>query len=243
MLIEFEREKIGQFFSAIKSQADEGLLVIKDGKMSFASSDSANVCFIDAAYNIDSKEALTLAIDPQKIYSVVNALKTKKISIDFGRTSKITGGKISKDVNSIDERVLRKPVVLPPLTFPVVIEVPAVDFIDILETIEKIGNEDGALPMKVWLSYEKDKFIVYSVNEANEPTRSEFDIISTEKGEKTTHKSGFGFDYLLKIAKVIKKGKVENVKIHLNTDYPCKIEACEETVELKWHLAPRIEDD
>jgi hypothetical protein len=48
---------------------------------------------------------------------------------------------------------------------------------------------------------------------------------------------------MLKMAKVIKKGRVENIKIYLNTDYPCKLEASDDTIELIWHLAPRIEND
>lgn len=243
MILEFEREKIALFFHAIKGISDEGVLHIRDNKLEYSSSDVAGVSFIEAEYKIDTPNTFTLGIDPMKYYSIINALKTKMITIDFSPTSKVTGGKLNKEINNIDERVIRKNSGIPPLTFPVIIEVPANDFIDVLETIEKAGIEEGALPTKAWLEYNKTKFTIYSINESREKTVSEFDIISTEKGNGTTHKSGYGFDYLLKIAKIIKKLKVDNIKLHVNTDYPCKIEVDGDILSFVWYLAPRIEED
>ncbi|MFA5306019.1 MAG: hypothetical protein WC365_01080 [Candidatus Babeliales bacterium] len=243
MKIEFEREKLLQFFFALKEQADEGLLVIGNGKLSFHSSDVANVGFIAAEFKVETPETLRMAIDVQKFYSTLNALKTKTITIDFGQHCHFKGGKIERDIMSLVEAVLRAQKDPPPLEYPAIIEVQAVDYIEFLESIEKMGADEGTLPVKVFLEYDNKKFTLYSLNELREKTKSEFDMISVEKGEKSKHRSGFSFDYLLKIAKIIKKTKAEKIKISIGTNFPCQISMENEYLSMTLLVAPRIEDD
>jgi hypothetical protein len=243
MQIEFEREKILSFFMALKEQADEGFLVIKDNKLSFSAKDGANVCFLDATFNTPTTEEMTLAIDCQKFYSTVNAMKTKMIAITFGDRCHVKGGKIERDIVSLADAAVTKLKPLPPFDFPVWLEVPSIDFVEIIEAIDKIGAEEGALPQRLDLEYDKNKFVVHATNELKETTKSEFDLISTDKGAGSKHRAGFGFPYVLKIAKIIKKNKCENMKIKIGTDYPCEIQVSNEILSLTWKVAPRVEED
>jgi len=243
MKIEFDRERLVQYFYAIKEQADEGVLVMGDNKISFQSSDVANVGYISASFNTPISEDMRVPIDVKKFYSTLNALKTKMITIDFNKNSFFKGGKIEREVRSLDEAVLRKQKPPSDFDYPAIIEAQAVDFVEFLESIDKMGADEGTLPAKVFMEYDNKKFVLYTLNELREKTASEFDMISVEKGEKSNHKSGFSFDYLLKIAKIIKKAKIETIKIYVGTNYPCKIEAVNEYLSLTLLLAPRIEDD
>jgi hypothetical protein len=243
MKIEFDREKLVQFFFAIKEQADEGVLVIGNDLLTFHSSDAANVGFIAATFSIPTPEEMRLAIDVKKFYSTLNALKTKMITIDFNKNSLFKGGKIDREVTSLVEAVLRRQEDPPALNYPVVVEAQAADFVDFLESIDKMGADEGTLPAKVFMEYEDKKFRLYSLNELREKTASEFDMISVEKGDKSKHRSGFSFDYLLKIAKIIKKTKIETIKISVGTNYPCKIDMENEYLSISLLVAPRIEDD
>lgn len=243
MQIEFDREKLLQFFFAIKEQTGEGMLRISKEGLWFYSADVANVGFIDAKFLQPTSGQFDVAIDVQKFYSTLNALKTKVITIDFDKVCHFKGGKIERDVLTLTEASLSKQKEPPNLTFPVSVEVSSADYIDILESIDKMGAEEGALPLKVYLEYDKKKFIIYSVNELREKTRSEFDMVSVEKASDIVHKSGFAFDYLLKVAKIIKKTKIDNIKISIGTNYPCRFDLANEFIQLAWLVAPRIEDD
>lgn len=243
MLIEFEREKILSFFQALKEQSDEGFLVIKDNKLSFSAKDAANVCFLDATFTTPTTEEMTLAIDCQKFYSTINAMRTKTISINFADRCLVKGGKIERDIVTLSDAAVTKMGTLPPFDFPVWLEIPSIDFVEIIEAIDNIGKEEGALPLRIDLEYNKNKFIVHATNEIKETTKSEFDLISTDKGAGSIHKSGFGMIYILGIAKIIKKNKCENVKIKFGSDYPCEIQIETEILSLKWKIAPRVEED
>jgi len=242
-MIEFDREKLLQFFFAIKEQTSEGMLRVSKEGLWFYSADTANVGFIDARFIQPTSGELDVAIDVQKFYSTLNALKTKTISIDFDKICHFKGGKIERDVLTLTEASLSKQKEPPKLTFPVTVEVSSADYIDILESIDKMGVEEGALPLKVFLEYNKKKFIIYSLNELRETTRSEFDMVSVEKASDLVHKSGFAFDYLLKVAKIIKKSKIENIRISIGTNYPCRFDLDNDYLQLAWLIAPRIEDD
>lgn len=241
--MEFDREKITQFFFAIKEQADEGLLKIENNSLSFTAKDGANVWFIDTKFNVPTPESLSIAIDCKKFFSTLNALKTKMITIDFAKTCHITGGKIHRDILSISESALGKPFAIPELKFDVCVEVPTVDYIELLEAIDKMGAEEGALPLRIDIVYDKNKFTFVAINELREKTHSEFDMISTEFGSGLTHHSGFSFDYLLKMAKIMKRTKIDNMKIYLSTDYPIKFELSNDIISIVWMLAPRIEGE
>jgi len=241
--IVFDREKLLQFFFAIKEQADEGMIEFTKDKLAFHSTDIAGACFIDATLITPITDEFKLAIDVQKYYSTLNAMKTKSVTIDFNRHAVITGGKLKREVTSLVEEVLRKQQAPPPLTFPACIEAPASDLIEFLESVDKMGSEEGALPVKVFVELKNKKFTLYSINELKEKTVSEFDMISIEKDSKVELLSGFSFDYLLKIAKNIKKTKIENIKIHMGNNFPCKIEIENDYLSVAWIVAPRIEDD
>jgi hypothetical protein len=241
--ITFEREKLLQFFYAIKEQADEGMIEFTKDKLAFHSTDIAGACFIDAAFITPIKDEFRLAIDVQKYYSTLNAMKTKAVVIEFDRHAIITGGKLKREVTSLVEEVLRKQSMPPALTFPACIEAPASDLIDFLESVDKMGTEEGALPVKVFVELKDKKFKLYSVNELKEKTVSEFDMISIEKDSKVELLSGFSFDYLLKIAKNIKKTKIDKIKIYMGNNFPCRIEIENDYLSVAWIVAPRIEDD
>lgn len=243
MKIEFNRENLVQFFFAIKEQADEGVLIIGNNLMTFKSSDIANVGYISASFKTETPEEMRIAIDVKKFYSTLNALKTKMITIDFNKNSFFKGGKIEREVISLAEEVLRKQQDPAPFNYPAIIEAQAADFIDFLESVDKMGADEGSLPTKVFMEYDDKKFTLYTINGIHEKTKSEFDMISVEKGEKSKHRSGFSFDYILKIAKIIKKTKVETIKISIGTNYPCKIDIDNDYLSVSLLLAPRIEDD
>ena len=243
MKIEFDREKLLQFFYALKEQADEGVINFSKDKLTFSSTDIAGACFIDACLITPIIDEFKLAIDVQKYYSTLNAMKTKAVTIDFDRHSIIVGGKLKREVTSLVEEVLRKQQLPPELAFPACIEAPSSDLIDFLESVDKMGTEEGALPIKVFVELKNKKFTLYSINELKEKTVSEFDMISIEKDSKVELRSGFSFDYLLKIAKNIKKTKIEKVKIYIGNNFPCRFEIENDYLSVAWIVAPRIEDD
>jgi proliferating cell nuclear antigen len=241
MQIEFDRKSILLYFDSINSITGEGFLHIKTDGLLLSSVDTANVAFISARYKYKFDNEIDMAVDCQKLKSTIGALTSKNVTIDFDKSIHIKGGKVERTILLLNKSTLKKEIELPIMDFPVCVEVLSSDFINIVEAIDKMGVVEGSLPLKLCFDYNKNKFIIHCVNDLSEPTRLEFDTISTESGEGTVHKSYFSFDYILDMAKMIKKIGSDHIKIYLGTDAPLKIEIETDVVSITWLLAPRVD--
>lgn len=240
---DFDKKSILLYFDAINSLAKEGLLHITKEGFSLSSVDTANVAFISAIYKQSLSESFDVAIDCQKIKSTIGALTSKNITMNFDKTLHIKGGKVERDIRFLEPTTLRKEQHIPSINFPICIEVPTIDFVEIIESIDKMGVAEGSMPIKVQFKYNKNKFVIDSENDLHEITKLEFDTISTEKGSGEQHSSFFSFDYILDMAKMIKKINTDNIKIYIGTNIPFKIEVNTDNISIAWLLAPRIDTD
>lgn len=240
---DFDKKSILLYFDAINSLAKEGLLHITKEGFSLSSVDTANVAFISAIYKQSLSESFDVAIDCQKIKSTIGALTSKNITMNFDKTLHIKGGKVERDIRFLEPTTLRKEQNIPSINFPICIEVSAIDFVEIIESIDKMGVAEGSMPIKVQFKYNKNKFVIDSENDLNEITKLEFDTISTEKGSGEQHSSFFSFDYILDMAKMIKKINTDNIKIYIGTNIPFKIEVNTDNISIAWLLTPRIVPD
>jgi proliferating cell nuclear antigen len=240
---DFDKKSILLYFDAINSLAKEGLLHITKDGFSLSSVDTANVAFISATYKQIMTDVFDVAIDCQKIKSTIGALTSKNITMNFDKTLHIKGGKVERDIRFLEPTTLRKEQNIPSINFPICIEVPTIDFVEIIESIDKMGVAEGSMPIKVQFKYNKNKFVIDSENDLHEITKLEFDTISTEKGSGEQHSSFFSFDYILDMAKMIKKINTDNIKIYIGTNIPFKIEVNTDNISIAWLLAPRIDTD
>lgn len=243
MQVEFDRKLLSMFFESIISLTGEGMLHIKKDYMIFTSVDAANVALISAKFYQSFPEEVDIAVDILKLKSTINAITSKKVTLTIGKDIHIKGGKVERDVRSLTEATLKKEPSLPTLQFPVVIEVPNVDFIEIIEAIDKMGTSEGSLPIAICFEYDGKNLVIHCENDIKEITKSEFDTISTEKGKGEKHKSYFSFDYILDITKTLKKLNSDNIVVSIGTNIPFKIEIKNEIMEICWFLAPRVEKE
>lgn len=238
----FDKKSIFLYFESINSLAHEGLLHITKEGLMLSSVDTANVAFISAIYKQSFDDVLDVAVDCQKIKSTIGALTSKNITMDFGKTLHIKGGKIERDIRFLDSKTLRKEQTIPSINFPICVEIPSADFVEIIESIDKMGTAEGSMPIKIQFKYDKNKFIIDCENDLHEITKLEFDTISTEKGSGEQHASYFSFDYILDMAKMVKKINSDNIKIYIGSKIPFKIEVVTDNMFISWLLAPRIDE-